>query len=39
MDAHFGGLINLTEVLELVMLKGFVNIGSSDEYGNSPAIQ
>ena len=39
MDAHFGGLTNLTEVLELVMLKGFVNIGSSDEYGNNLATQ
>jgi hypothetical protein len=39
MDAHFGGLINLIEVLELVMLKGFVNIESSDEYGNNPATQ
>ena len=32
MDAHYSDLINLTEVLELVMPKGFVYIGSSDEY-------
>jgi len=38
-DTHFIGLLNLLEVLDLDKLKRFVQIGSSDEYGNLPAPQ
>lgn len=38
-DSHFVGLINLVECIERDNLKGFVNIGSSDEYGAAPAPQ
>jgi UDP-glucose 4-epimerase len=38
-DAHFLGVLNLAEVLNRDVLRVFVNIGSSDEYGNSPAPQ
>ena len=38
-DAHFIGLMNLLECLDRESLKGFVQIGSSDEYGNVPSPQ
>jgi nucleoside-diphosphate-sugar epimerase len=38
-DAHFHGLQNLISTLSRNSLKRFVQIGSSDEYGNSPAPQ
>ena len=36
---HFTGLQNILEVLPRKKLKRFVQIGSSDEYGNAPAPQ
>ena len=36
---HFSGLQNLVEILNREFLIRFVQIGSSDEYGNSPAPQ
>lgn len=36
---HFEGVLNLTEVLDRQILKAFINIGSSDEYGSAPAPQ
>ncbi len=39
LDAHFLGVTNLVEVLDRKSLQAFVNIGSSDEYGNTPAPQ
>lgn len=38
-DAHFSGLLNLLEFLDRTTVKRFVQIGSSDEYGNAPAPQ
>lgn len=38
-NAHFQGVINLYKVLDKAALKGFVNIGSSDEYGNIESPQ
>lgn len=38
-DTHFNGLLNLIEVLPRNNLKRFVQIGSSDEYGNVNAPQ
>ena len=38
-NAHFNALQNLVEVLHCDSLKRFVQIGSSDEYGNAPAPQ
>lgn len=38
-DAHFNIVQNLVEVLSRNSLKRFVQIGSSDEYGNAPAPQ
>lgn len=38
-DTHFRGVLNLAEVLDRDVLQAFVNIGSSDEYGNNPAPQ
>jgi len=38
-EAHFIGLMNLLDCLNKDELKGFVQIGSSDEYGNLPAPQ
>lgn len=38
-DAHFLGVLNLIEILNRDLLKAFINIGSSDEYGNLPAPQ
>lgn len=39
LDAHFLGLQNLVELLNWSSLKSFVQIGSSDEYGDVPAPQ
>lgn len=38
-DTHFGGLCNLLDVLDVAALRGFVQVGSADEYGNVPAPQ
>lgn len=38
-DNHFSGLLNLIEVLNRGTLRSFINIGSSDEYGNSSSPQ
>ncbi|MDR4508744.1 MAG: NAD-dependent epimerase/dehydratase family protein [Candidatus Brocadiaceae bacterium] len=38
-EAHFIGLMNLLDCLDRKKLKGFVQIGSSDEYGSVPAPQ
>jgi nucleoside-diphosphate-sugar epimerase len=38
-DSHFIGLMNLIDCLDINRLKGFVQIGSSDEYGSAPAPQ
>ena len=38
-EMHFTTLQNLLEVLPRLKLKRFVQIGSSDEYGNAPAPQ
>ena len=37
--SQFSNLLNLVEVLPSSRLKRFVQIGSSDEYGNAPAPQ
>jgi nucleoside-diphosphate-sugar epimerase len=39
LEAHFTGLMNLVEYLDTAKLKGFVQVGSSDEYGSLPAPQ
>jgi len=36
---HFDGVLNLVQILNKDVLKAFINIGSSDEYGNAPAPQ
>lgn len=38
-DTHFGGVKNLVNLIDWENLKRFVEIGSSDEYGNHPAPQ
>ena len=38
-DTHFGGVKNLLQMLNWSKLKRFVQIGSSDEYGDAPAPQ
>jgi nucleoside-diphosphate-sugar epimerase len=38
-EAHFDGVMCLAETLDRDALRGFVNIGSSDEYGDAPAPQ
>lgn len=38
-ESHYIGLMNLIECLDRKELKGFVQIGSSDEYGNNIAPQ
>jgi nucleoside-diphosphate-sugar epimerase len=38
-ESHFIGLLNLIDCLDTGSLKGFVQIGSSDEYGDSHAPQ
>lgn len=39
LESHFIGVTNIIECLDLKRLKGFVQIGSSDEYGNQPGPQ
>ena len=39
LNMHFTGVINLVELLNRDVLKCFINIGSSDEYGNVEAPQ
>jgi UDP-glucose 4-epimerase len=39
LEVHFSGVMNLVEILDHACLRSFVNIGSSDEYGNIPAPQ
>lgn len=38
-DQHFTGLLNLLECTRHPGLRGFVQVGSSDEYGSAPAPQ
>jgi nucleoside-diphosphate-sugar epimerase len=38
-DTHFNGVRNLIDCLSISKIKGFVQIGSSDEYGNNSAPQ
>lgn len=38
-DAHFAGLMNVVKCLDWSILRGFVQIGSSDEYGGGSAPQ
>lgn len=38
-DTHFNGLLNLIKCLNISKLKHFIQIGSSDEYGNNKAPQ
>lgn len=38
-ESHFTGLMNLIDCLDIKKLKGFVQTGSSDEYGSAPAPQ
>ena len=39
LDCHFGGVLNLVQTVDRRALRAFVNIGSSDEYGDAPAPQ
>jgi len=39
LDVHFGGVQNILQSTNLASLKRFIQIGSSDEYGNSSAPQ
>jgi nucleoside-diphosphate-sugar epimerase len=39
LNSHFGGVQNLLKTVDWSVLKRFVQIGSSDEYGNLPAPQ
>ena len=38
-DSHFNGLQNILELIDWNILKKFVQIGSSEEYGGQPAPQ
>ena len=38
-ENHFVGLLNIIDCIDIKNLKGFVQIGSSDEYGNAPSPQ
>tara|TARA_B100000787_G_C16199329_1_gene303770 strand:+ start:17476 stop:18396 length:921 start_codon:yes stop_codon:yes gene_type:complete len=38
-EAHFNGVVNLVKSIDRANLKRFINIGSSDEYGDNPAPQ
>lgn len=38
-DTHYVGILNLLDEVYVPSLRGFVQIGSSDEYGNAPAPQ
>jgi nucleoside-diphosphate-sugar epimerase len=39
LESHLIGVTNIIECLDVKSLKGFVQVGSSDEYGNQPAPQ
>jgi nucleoside-diphosphate-sugar epimerase len=39
MESHFFGVLNILKIIDWKILKRFVQIGSSDEYGNSVAPQ
>ncbi len=39
LESHFIGVVNLTQILDRSTLRAFINLGSSDEYGNNPAPQ
>ena len=39
LESHFVGVINIINCLDKKRLKGFVQVGSSDEYGNQHAPQ
>ncbi|MCG3204370.1 MAG: UDP-glucose 4-epimerase [Elusimicrobia bacterium] len=39
LDQHFEALLNLLEALNRESLESFVQVGSSDEYGNAPSPQ
>ena len=39
LDIHLQGVLNLVEILDRNVLRTFVNLGSSDEYGNTLAPQ
>lgn len=39
LEAHFNGVVNLVKSIDRTDLKRFINIGSSDEYGDNPAPQ
>ena len=38
-DVHFSGLLNLVKCVKHDGLRGFIHIGSSDEYGGAPSPQ
>ena len=38
-ETHFTGLLNVLDCIDIKSLKGFVQVGSSDEYGNAPSPQ
>ncbi|HHT9105566.1 MAG TPA: NAD-dependent epimerase/dehydratase family protein [Candidatus Wujingus californicus] len=38
-ETHFVGLLNILDCIDVKSLKSFVQIGSSDEYGNAPSPQ
>jgi nucleoside-diphosphate-sugar epimerase len=38
-EQHLTGLLNILDAIDVVSLKGFVQVGSSDEYGAAPAPQ
>lgn len=39
LDAHFKGMVNIISSIDIGVLKHFINIGSSDEYGSVSAPQ
>lgn len=39
LETHFLGLLNLIKLLDFSTLESFVQVGSSDEYGDAPAPQ
>ena len=38
-DAHLNGILNLLDILNIKTIKRFIQIGSSDEYGDAPSPQ
>lgn len=38
-ETHFVGLLNILDCIDIKNLKGFVQVGSSDEYGSAPSPQ